>query len=87
MAKKLPKPFQRPGITIEIPGARKEWLDIVADDVQVGDIVQGRNRGLVVDVAADGQFITLSFKNGGAERLFLDTPVTAFVEESRGNRQ
>lgn len=85
MAKRLPKPFERPGIALQLSGPKKAWQQTVADFVHVGDIVQGHNRGLVEDVEHFDARVRLTFKNGSQETFYLDDKVTAFTEDSSGD--
>ena len=85
MAKKLPAPFKRPSVAIEIPGVKKEWREIAADFVHVGDIARGRNRGLVENVEHFDEHVRLTFKNGTQETFYLDDKLTAFTEARNGD--
>lgn len=82
---KLPKPFQRPGIALQIAGPKRSWRQTVADFVNVGDIVQGHNRGLVENVEHFDALVRLTFKNGVQETFNLDDRVTAFTEDFSGD--
>jgi len=84
MAKRLPKPFQRPGIAIQIAGPEKAWISTAADFVEPGDIVQGHNRGLVENVEHFDEHVRLTFLNGSQETFYLDDKVTAFTEVRDG---
>ena len=85
MTRKLPKPFQRPGIALQIPGPKKEWVTIPATEVVVGAIVQGHNRGLVTEVMAVHGDVRLYFKNGLREDFARTQQLTVFQEVVRGN--
>ena len=56
-----PKPFRRPSIDLDGKG-RKEWQDVPAESLKVGDIVQ--DYGQVKDVASNNHGTTLSFLSG-----------------------
>lgn len=74
-----PKPFQRPGISLE--GAHgKSWQQLTAGDVRIGDIVKGHNRGLVTDVVGFSPTVSVTFKNGITVIYMERDPVEAFAE-------
>jgi hypothetical protein len=94
MAKKLPAPFKRPSIAIEIAGAQKEWQDVPPRLVDVGDIIQGK--GLVIGwtrVSTDMEvtngpifrFVDFRMKNGTTYRVSAEEKIRAFVKVSHGN--
>lgn len=37
--KATPKPFSRPGIELADPAVRRDWVDICAEDVVLGDTI------------------------------------------------
>lgn len=56
VGKKMPKPFARPSITIgaSIPSSeRREWTEVPAGDIRVGDIVPGLGRIFSVSTTVD----------------------------------
>ena len=81
---KLPAPFKKDSITIEIDGPKKEWRETAADFVLADDIVQGHNRGLVVNVEHFDEHVRLSFKNGSQETFYRNDKVTAFAKVNDG---
>lgn len=50
--RKIPKPFARPSITIGAgipPADRREWAEVPAGDIRVGDIIPGIGRVFAVN--------------------------------------
>lgn len=85
--KRLPKPIPKARIVVSTDTLdhKKAWQETVADFVLVGDIVQGKDRGLVENVEHEDITVNLTFKNGRSERVFLDTPLTVFTTVRNGD--
>jgi hypothetical protein len=87
----IPKPFKRPGIDLSTT-RKKEWREVEAQDIEVGDLV--RDRGLVVKAEtfaheltkAPGEFIFRTrHVYPHAEYTYDATqPLTAFTEVTDG---
>lgn len=81
MAKKLPKPFKRPGIEIAGPdGPARRWKPIQASNIQVGDMLPGHGEVVTVkDGGGAGPMLRVGFFSG--EFLFIPSTesVVAFT--------
>lgn len=77
-----PKPFKRKSITISTEvvneGVVKKWQDLPASAVEPGDIVRGRNRGLVTG-AVEHSHIVLRYQNGTGENFNPRDVLTVFA--------
>ncbi len=83
-----PKPFQRPGITLSEHGAKKHWVRVHPERLEVGDIIRGH--GLIVGwekrayydplTVSQVAYVLFTMKSGDHLRVDYDQTIVAFTE-------
>lgn len=83
-----PKPFKNPRIEVSTDasyGVKKEWAQVIPARIAPGDIVRGRDLGLVTEIRDyDDLDVVIFFKNGTQLRWSKRSTLMAFVKVQGG---